>query len=86
MDSIAVPILKEDTRADLSGNTLDLLAKLTGLSRTGVIHLALRQMADRCLPQYGMDDGPLSDAQHAAIRLASRAAIIPAHRFTKKLF
>ncbi|MBC2678879.1 hypothetical protein IFT75_01905 [Pseudomonas sp. CFBP 8758] len=86
VDSIAVPLLKQDTRAGVSGYTLDLLSKLTGLSRTGVIHLALRQMADRYLHKYDMDDGPLSDAQHTAILLASRATSIPADHFTKRLF
>lgn len=86
VDSIAVPLLKQDTRAGVSGYTLDLLSKLTGLSRAGVIHLALRQMADRYLPKYDMDDGALSDAQHATIRLASRATSIPADQFTKRLF
>lgn len=35
---------------------------------------------------YEPDDGPLSDAQHAAIREASTAWKIPDENFTKRLF
>lgn len=86
VDSIAVPLLKQNTQAGVSGYMLDLLSNLTSLSRTRVIHLSQRQMANWYLRTYDMDDGPLSDAQHAAIRLSSGATSISAHQFTKRLF
>ncbi|WP_282348061.1 hypothetical protein [Pseudomonas sp. PS01301] len=84
--SVLLRYRKQDTPTGVSSSTIDLLAQQTGLSKTEVIHLALRQMADRCLPKYELDDGPLTDAQHAAIRAASRATNIPEERFTKRLF
>lgn len=86
VDSITILLLKQDTPTGVSGQTLDLLSQQTGMSQGDVIHMALRQMADRCLPRYELDDGPLTDEQHAAIRAASRATGIPKERFTKKLF
>jgi hypothetical protein len=82
VDSITILLLKQDTPTGVSGQTLDLLSQQTGMSQGDVIHMALRQMADRCLPRYELDDGPLTDEQRAA----SRATGIPKERFTKKLF
>lgn len=84
--SVLLRLRKQDTPTGVSSSTIDLLSQQTGLSKTEVIHLALRQMADRCLPKYEMDDGPLTDAQYAAIRAASRATNIPEERFNKRLF
>lgn len=84
--TVLLRLRKQDTPTGVSGPTLDLLLQLTGLSKTEVIHLALRQLADRCLPKYELDDGPLTNAQHLAIRAASSASRIPAERFTEGLF
>lgn len=37
-------------------------------------------------PSYELDDGPLTDAQHEAIRAASAATCIPQERFNRRLF
>lgn len=85
-ENVLFRLCKQDTPTGVSGATIDRLTKQTGLSQTEVIHLALRQLADRCLPKYELDDGPLTDAEHEAIRAASSASSTPDDRFTKKLF
>ncbi len=85
-ESVLLRLRRQDTPTGVSIQTVDLLAQQTGLSKTEVIHLALRQLADRCLPKYELDDGPLTDAQIAAIRAASPASQIPMERFTQGLF
>lgn len=77
---------KKDTPTGVSGSTIEALMNLTGLSKTEVAHLALRQMADRFLPLYEEDDGALTNDQIRAIRNASSATNIPEERFTERLF
>jgi transcriptional regulator with XRE-family HTH domain len=77
---------KQDTPTGISDSSLEQLMDLTGLSKTEVTHLALRQMADRYLPKYEQDDGPLTTDQLRAIRNASSATDIPEDRFTERLF
>lgn len=85
-ESFLLRLRKQDTPTGVSGSTVELLMGQTGLSKTEVAHLALRQMADRYLPKYELDDGPLTTAQISAIRTASPATHIPEERFTKRLF
>ena len=85
-ESILLRLRKQDTPTGVSNSTIDLLMSQTGLSKTEVIHFALRQLADRYLPKYELDDGPLTEAQHAAIRSASPASNIPEERITRRLF
>lgn len=84
--TVLLRLRKQDTPTGVSSQTVELLTSQTGLSKTEVIHLALRQYADRVLPKYELDDGPLTDAQLAAIRAASPATNIPRERFTQGLF
>ena len=44
---------------------------ITGMSRDELVHRALRELANRWLPKYEPDDGPLTRAQYEAIRRAS---------------
>lgn len=77
---------KQDTPTGVSRSTIEDLMALTGLSQTEVAHLALRQMADRYLPLYEEDDGPLTADQIQAIRAASSATDTPEECFTERLF
>lgn len=77
---------KQDTPTGVSGSTIEHLMQLTGLSKTEVAHLALRQMADRYLPSYERDDGALTTDQIRAIRNASSATNTPEEKFTERLF
>lgn len=77
---------KQDTPTGVSVTTVEALMHLTGLSKTEVAHLALRQMANRYLPTYEQDDGALTNDQIRAIRSISSATNIPEERFTERLF
>jgi DNA-binding transcriptional regulator GbsR (MarR family) len=85
-ESVLLRLRKQDTPTGVSISTIDLLMEQTGMSKTEVIHLALRQLADRYLPKYELDDGPLTDAQMAAIRAASPVSNLPEERITRRLF
>ncbi len=57
-----------DTPTGVTRETARRLAEHLGVDETQVIHLALRDMAARLLPQYEPDDGPLSPAQMRQVR------------------
>ncbi|GJJ05736.1 hypothetical protein RugamoR64_62740 [Duganella rhizosphaerae] len=77
---------ERDTPTGVSEATVEKLMKATGLSKTEVAHLALKQMAGRYLPFYEQDDGPLTLAQLRAIREASSATDTPEAQFTQRIF
>ena len=77
---------EQDTPTGVSEATVDKLMAATGLNKTELTHLALRQMADRYLPFYEQDGGPLSAKQIAAVRRASTATATPESIFTERLF
>lgn len=85
-ESFLLRLRRQDTPTGVSKATIDLLMERTGMSKTEVVHLALRQLADRYLPQYEPDDGPLTPAQLAAIRAASPVSNLPEERITRRLF
>ncbi len=57
-----------DNAAGVTRETAKLLALRLGVDETQVIHLALRSMAIKLLPQYEADDGPLTAAQLRQIK------------------
>jgi hypothetical protein len=77
---------KRDTPTGVSEATVEKLMEATGLSKTEVAHLALKQMANRYLPFYAQDDGPLTLAQIRVIRAASPATDTPEEQFTQRIF
>ncbi|WP_339498743.1 hypothetical protein [Pseudomonas silesiensis] len=85
-ESFLLRLRKQDTPTGVSNSTVELLMNQTGLSKTEVAHLALRQLADRYLPKYELDDGSLTPAQVAAIRAASPATNLPEERITRRLY
>ena len=76
----------KDTPTGVSAETLDKLMQETGLSKTEVTHLALRNLANSYLPAYEPDDGALTEAQYQHIREASNATDVPDDSFDEKLF
>ena len=48
--------------------TTQRLAQLYGVDETAVIHLALSRLAREVLPQYEIDNGPLTPSQLAKAR------------------
>lgn len=77
---------KQDTPTGVSNETVEKLAIVTGLTKTEVVHLALRELADRYLPKYELDDGDLTDQQLLVIREISPATQIPDNHFSRRLF
>lgn len=70
-DSFLLRLRKKDTPTGVSVGTLSLLLDQTGLSKTELTHLALREFANKTLRRYEDDEGRLTDEQIAAIRAAS---------------
>jgi hypothetical protein len=65
---IAFRYRSADTPTGVSRDTAKRLAECLGVDETQAIHLALREMAVRLLPQYPADDGPLTAAQLRQIK------------------
>ena len=57
-----------DGPTGVTRDTAKRLAGHLGVDETQAIHLALRELATRVLPQYEADDGPLTDAQFRQIK------------------
>jgi hypothetical protein len=57
-----------DSPTGVSRDTAKRLAECLGVDETQTIHMALREMAVRLLPQYPADDGPLTAAQLRQIK------------------
>lgn len=77
---------KQDTPTGVSSETVEKLTAITGLTKTEVVHLALRQMANKIIPHYELDDRDLSDEQLQAVREMSPATSMPDSLFNRKLF
>jgi hypothetical protein len=85
-DAFLLRLRPQDTPSGVSSSTLELLMLQTGFNRTELVHYALRQLANRFLPKYEMDEGSLTPAQYEAIRAASPASHTPDELFTERLF
>ncbi|EQB99285.1 hypothetical protein LGZ99_00910 [Photorhabdus temperata] len=83
--SFLLRLRSRDTPTSISAATLDTLVNVTGMSKTELVHLALRNLADQYLPHYERDDGPLTHEQIAAIHKASEASTLPDSVFTQSL-
>lgn len=57
-----------DSPSGVTRKTAKRLAERLGVDETQAIHLALRELAAKVLPQYEHDNGPLSAAQVRQIR------------------
>jgi len=57
----------KDSKEGISRATMKKLARALDLSETAAVHRALVEFAQRYVPQYPRDNGPLSEAQHQAI-------------------
>ena len=67
-DQIAFRYRPADSTTGVTRDTAKRLAERLGVDETQAIHLALHDMAVKLLPQYEVDDGPLSAAQIRQIR------------------
>ena len=85
-ESFVFRLRRQDTPTGVSNVTVQRLTELTGLTRTKVVHLALKEMANKYIPCYEMDDGALTDQEMDLIRKISSATDIPAEDFDVRLF
>lgn len=85
-ENVLFRLRKKDTPTGVSSLTVELLAHTTGMSKTELIHIALREYADRVLPTYDVDDEPLTEAHISAIRAASPVSNLPKERRTRGIF
>jgi hypothetical protein len=68
VDQIAFRYRPADSATGVTRDTAKRLAERLGVDETQTIHLALRDMAIKLLPQYEADDGPLTAAQVRQIK------------------
>jgi antitoxin component of RelBE/YafQ-DinJ toxin-antitoxin module len=57
-----------DSATGITRETAKRLAEQLGVDETQAIHMALRELAVKLLPQYEADDGPLTAAQVRQIK------------------
>ena len=60
---IAFRYRARDSATGVTRTTAKRLAEVLGVDETQVIHMALQQLATKCLPQYEADEGALTKAQ-----------------------
>ncbi len=60
-----------DNEFGVSEDTFARLMAELSLNQTELVHKALRNLAKEVLPAYQQDDGPLTDAQNAAVKKLS---------------
>ena len=65
--SLLVRFREKDSREGVTRATMKRIANALDLSETEAVHRALVEYARQFVPRYAMDDGPLSDGQHAAV-------------------
>ena len=67
-NQIAFRYRATDSATGVSRKTAKRLAEHLGVDETQTIHLALRELAVKVLPQYEPDEGPLTASQLRQIR------------------
>lgn len=85
-DSFLLRLRPKDTPTGVSVGTFNTLTDLTGLTKTELTHLALREYADRNIRRYEDDDGPLTAAQLKQISEISKVKQIDDYEFDELLF
>jgi predicted GIY-YIG superfamily endonuclease len=68
IEQIAFRYRPADSTTGVTRDTAKRLAEHLGVDETQAIHLALRDLAVKLLPQYEADDGPLTAAQVRQIK------------------
>jgi hypothetical protein len=70
--SLLVRFREKDSNDGVTRRTLKIVASALGLSETEAIHRALVEYAQRHIPRYERDEGPLSEATYQRIEEAIR--------------
>jgi antitoxin component of RelBE/YafQ-DinJ toxin-antitoxin module len=75
---------ESDSPGGVTRETAKRIAQTLGVDETQVIHMALRDLADRTLPQYEADDGMVT--QQTVRKLQKAAGPIPKRAASSSLF
>jgi hypothetical protein len=67
-DAMLVRFRDSDSKEGISRATMKKIARALDLSETAAVHRALVELAQRYVPQYPRDNGPISERQRRAIR------------------
>jgi hypothetical protein len=84
IDQIAFRYRPADSTTGVTRSSAKRLAEPLGVDETQIIHLALREMAVKLLPQYEADDAPLTPAQRRQVK--KRAPQSKKHSVRSSLF
>lgn len=68
VQQIAFRYREKDTAMGVTRDTARRLAEALGVDETTMLHMALRKLANVTLPQYPMDNGPLTDEQFTKLQ------------------
>jgi len=66
-EALLIRFRDKDSREGVSRATMRKIARALDLSETATVHRALVELAQRHVPQYPRDNGPISEEQHRAI-------------------
>jgi hypothetical protein len=84
--SIVVRLKKQDTPIGISRDTLDDLATQLNISKTEVMHMALREMADRYSVPYDLEGGQLKTEAYVPLHSLPEESLTPDQQFFKNHF
>lgn len=74
-DSLLLKFRSQNTRFGVTRETVKALASELDTTETQVVHLALSRLAEEMLPAYEADEGPLTAAQLAVVKMQAKAAM-----------
>ena len=66
-DAMLVRFRDKDSKEGISRATMKKIARALDLSETAAVHRALVELAQRYVPRYPRDNGPISEEQQRAI-------------------
>lgn len=66
-EALLIRFRDKDSKEGISRATMKKIARALDLSETATVHRALVEFAQRYVPQYPRDDGPITKEQHRAI-------------------
>jgi len=72
-EALLIRFRPKDSKEGVSRATMKAIAEALDLSETAAVHRALVEFAQRYVPQFPRDNGPVTEQQHRAIAEAVRS-------------
>jgi hypothetical protein len=66
-EALLIRFRDKDSKEGISRKTMKEIARALDLSETAAVHRALAELAQRYVPQYPRDNGPITEEQHRTI-------------------